>query len=174
MAHSTAPRQRDKMVSAQTRKNRREAWHWKDAAEEALRYAEAKMEKEDHKDMLPPAINGDLWRTTLLINEYGKKGYECKYNSQSQRRFIEKLHQFNERLLKIKNECSKRNGACIDCNNGMHPVGHCPDKDPEEVDPWATTDESEDSETDLVSDRASNGGEETVEEWFWRTQRIRF
>ena len=73
MAHSTAPRQRDKMVSAQTRKNRREAWHWKDAAEEALRYAEAKMEKEDHKDMLPPAISGDLWRTTLLINEYGKK-----------------------------------------------------------------------------------------------------
>ena len=162
------------MVSSKTKQVRREARHWRDAAEDALRYAEGKMNKDEHKDILPPAITGDLWRATLLVNEYGKKGYESKYPAQFQRRFTDQLQQFNDRVIRIKTECSRRNGACIDCNKGIHQIGHCPDPEEEEIDPWETTDESADSETDLVNDHEDKGGEETVEEWFWSVQRIRF
>ena len=57
----------------------------------------------------------------------------------------------------------------------MHQVGHCPDPEVEEIDPWETTDESADSETDLINPyHEENGGEETVEEWLWRMQRIHY
>ena len=162
------------MASSRTRQNRREARHWRDAAEEALRHAERKLNREAHKDILPPAITGDIWRATLLVNKFGEKGYKSKYTAQFQRRFIDQLHQFNDRVTRIKEECSKQNGACIDCNQGLHQAGQCPDPEEEEVDPWETTDESADSETDLISDHEEDGREETVEEWFWRTQRIHF
>ena len=56
----------------------------------------------------------------------------------------------------------------------MHPAGECPEPDEKEVDPWATTDESSDSDLPDLEDDDDDGGEETVEEWFWRTQRIQF
>ena len=102
--HSKPLREMDKMTSAKTKQNRREARHWRDAAEEALRHAERKLDRETYKSTLPPAITGDVWRATLLVNKFGEKGYESKYPAQIQRRFIDQLHQFNDRITKIKEE----------------------------------------------------------------------
>ena len=151
-----------------------EARNWRHAAEEALKYAENKLADATHpRDQLPPAIRGDLFRATLLVNKYGEKGYESQYSRRYQQRFLDQLHQFNERIIKIKNRCTIRTGRCIDCNQGYHPAGECPEPDQEDsdVDPWATTDEGTDSDLpDLEDD--GEGGEETVEDWFWRNHRI--
>ena len=166
------------MISKDVRQARRDARDWRDAAEEALSYAEAKLANPAHRrDQLPPAIRGDIFRATWSINAYEKRGQESAYGRRNHQRFLDGLQRYRERIIKIKDRCTIRTGNCIDCNQGSHPANECPkpaELTDSDVSPWETTDEDTDSDMPDLDESDDGPDEETMEDWFWQNKRIKF